>query len=282
MARLRGTSAPLPQGQDAWPLLNEQVYGSHARGGNTGRPDPALVAGWSWERAFGRAAPLFLEVGFNRGKFITALAERFPDHNVVGIEIRRKFAWRLSQLTAAAGGPAHLRLLWGDAKVLLADLFGPGSLQGMFITFPDPWWKRRHSKRRLVDTRFAEELAERVAVGGAVWVKSDVELIAHEIRDALLARPEFGALTPFAQDDLPLTYRETSCVRHGLPVIRFRVTRLDVPFAGRLDALYAAEEAARALRPEAPPEGYVEPPLEDADTHEDTDADADADTAGDA
>lgn len=262
MPRLRGNSAPLPQGQEAWPLLNERVYGSNAVGGNSGRPNPELVAQWSWERAFERAAPLFLEVGFNRGKFITALAERFPDHNVVGIEIRRKFAWRLTQLTAAAQGPKNLRLLWGDAKILLNDIFGPASLQGMFITFPDPWWKRRHSKRRLVDTRFAEELAERVAVGGRVWVKSDVEMIADEIRDALLARPEFGGLTPFAQDDLPLTYRETSCVKYGLPVHRFYVTRLDVPFAGRIDALYDAEEAARALRPEAPPEGYVEPPLE--------------------
>ncbi len=276
MPRLRGPSIALPQGQGSWPLLNEQVYGSNDRGGNSGTPDPERVAAWSWERAFGRAAPLFLEVGFNRGKFITGLAERFPDHNVVGIEIRRKFAWRLTQLTSAAGAPTNLRLLWGDAKVLLNDIFGPSSLQGMFITFPDPWWKRRHNKRRLVDTRFAEELAERVAVGGAVWVKSDVEMIAHEIRDALLARPEFGELTPFAQDDLPLTYREASCLKHGLPIHRFRVTRLDVPFAGRIESLYEAEEAARALRPEEPPEGYVEPPLgahDEPDEHDEHDAD---------
>ena len=124
-----------------------------------------------------------LEVGFNRGKFITELAERFPDHNVVGIEIRKRFVVRLAQVVGAAGYPRNLRVAWGDAKVLLPALFTPNSISAMFITFPDPWWKKRHEKRRLVDTQFAAGIAERLTEGGVIWVKSDVPMIADEIRE---------------------------------------------------------------------------------------------------
>lgn len=255
MPRLRGPAIALPQGPDAWPLLNEKIYGTIEAGGPSAQPVSELVEAWRWEEAFGREAPLLLEVGFNRGQFLKGLAERFPEHNVVGIEIRRKFVWRLAQMTAAAGGPKNLRVIWGDAKVVMATLFKPSSLEGMFITFPDPWWKRKHAKRRLVDTRFAEELAALVQVGGSVWVKTDVEMIAQEIEAALVSRPEFSAPIAFEREELPLTYRETSCVKYGLPVHRFRVQRLDVPFQGRIEALYeeerrAREEAARVARAE--------------------------------
>ena len=245
MSRLRGPSIILPRGDDAWPLLNEKIYGDLESGGPSASPVEELVAEWDWEKAFDREAPLMLEVGFNRGKFITGLAERFPEHNVVGIEIRRKFVWRLAQVTSAKGAPRNLRVIWGDAKALMATIFGPASLDAMFVTFPDPWWKRRHAKRRVVDTRFAEELAERVKVGGRVWVKTDVEMIADEIRAALVSRPVFGEAISFEQDELPLTYRETTCLKYGLPVHRFYVERLDVPFAGRIDRLYEEEERAR-------------------------------------
>jgi tRNA (guanine-N7-)-methyltransferase len=245
MSRLRGPAIALPEGEEAWPLLNEKIYGSPTAGGPSASPVEELVARWDWAEAFGRNAPLMLEVGFNRGKFLTGLAERFPEHNVVGIEIRRKFVGRLAQLTASKGSPENLRVIWGDAKELMATIFGPASLDAMFVTFPDPWWKRRHAKRRLVDTRFAEELAERVQVGGRVWVKTDVEMIADEIRSALIARPEFGEAHTFERDELPLTHRETTCVKYGLPVHRFYVERLDVPFAGRIESLYEEEERSR-------------------------------------
>ena len=234
MPRLRGPAIALPPPEERWPFLNELVFGDPELGGQHRSPQPNALP-WSWEAAFGRDAPLMLEVGFNRGKFITALAEQFPDRNVIGIEIRKRYGLRLTQQVGAAGEPRNLRVIWGDAKILLPQLFTPGSLHDMFITFPDPWWKKRHEKRRLVDTRFAAEIAERLCTGGHVWVKSDVPMISDEIREALVARPELGDLVPFEQSDLPLTHRETSCVKHGLPVYRFRLTRNDVPFTGYPD-----------------------------------------------
>ena len=231
MPRLRGPALQLPPPEQRWPLLNEQIYGDVHRGGQHVGPIAEALP-WSWNAAFGREAPLMLEIGFNRGKFITALAERFTDHNVVGIEIRKRFGIRLTQLIGKAGHPENLRVIWGDAKVLLPVIFEVGSLSAMFITFPDPWWKKRHEKRRLVDTQFAAEIAEKLKPGGQIWIKSDVSMIADEIKEALIARPEFDAPEPFARDDLPLTHREQSCIRQGLPIHRFRLTRNVIDFTG--------------------------------------------------
>lgn len=231
MPRLRGPAISLPPSEERWSYLNEAIFGDPDQGGFQRAPMERALP-WSWDKAFDRSAPLMLEIGFNRGRFITALAEQYPENNVVGIEIRKRFGIRLAQQLATAGGPRNLRVIWGDGKVLMNALFQPESIHDMFVTFPDPWWKKRHEKRRLVDTQFAAELAERLCVGGHVWVKSDVPMISEEIKEALISRPELGSLTSFEQDDLPLTHREASCVKKGLPVYRFRLTRNDLPFTG--------------------------------------------------
>ena len=78
----------------------------------------------------------------------------------------------------------------------------------------------------------AHRIAEKLQKGGYIWVKSDVAMIAEEIKEALVARPELGNLVSFEQDDLPLTHRERSCIKNGLPIHRFRLTRNAEPFAG--------------------------------------------------
>ena len=231
MPRLRGPAIQLPPPEQRWAFLNEAIYGDPLVGGHHRQPQDSAFP-WSWEKTFGRTAPLMLEVGFNRGRFITELAQRNPHHNVVGIEIRRRFGIRLAQQCGMNDDPKNLRVIWGDAKILLPKLFGVGSLSDMFVTFPDPWWKKRHAKRRLVDTNFAAEIAEKLQKGGYIWVKSDVAMIAEEIKEALVARPELGDLVSFEQDDLPLTHRERSCIKNGLPIHRFRLTRNAEPFAG--------------------------------------------------
>lgn len=231
MPRLRGPAIELPPPEKRWAFLNEAIYGSPLRGGHHQQPQENALP-WSWELAFERNAPLMLEVGFNRGRFITELAERNPDKNVIGIEIRRRFGIRLAQMCGEAEGPKNLRVIWGDAKILMPKIFAPSSLSDMFVTFPDPWWKKRHAKRRLVDTHFAAEIAEKLESGGQIWVKSDVAMIAEEIKEALIARPELDSLVSFEQDDLPLTHRERSCIKHGLPIHRFRLTRNELTFTG--------------------------------------------------
>jgi hypothetical protein len=178
MPRLRGPAPAEPTGDAAWPILNDRLFGAQVRGGHSMVPDPAAVP-VDWDAVFGE------------------LAERWPDHDHVGVELRRRFCWRLAQQMAAADGPRNVRLVWADAKLVIPAAFAPGSLQAIFINFPDPWWKRRHSKRRLVDLDFATVLTDRLALGGHVWVKSDVPAIAEEIREALVAVDRLGEPAPF-------------------------------------------------------------------------------------
>jgi tRNA (guanine-N7-)-methyltransferase len=243
MPRLRGPAIQLPPQEKRWAFLNESIYGDPLVGGHHKQPLDEVLP-WSWEKAFGRQAPLMLEVGFNRGRFITELAHRNPDHNVVGIEIRRRFGILLARQCGLADDPKNLRVIWGDAKILLPKLFAAGSLSDMFVTFPDPWWKKRHEKRRLVDTQFAAEISEKLQAGGHIWVKSDVAMIADEIKEALISRPELGKLVPFEPDDLPLTHRERACIKKGLPIQRFRLTRNHSPFTGYAETHIHTDESS--------------------------------------
>ncbi|MCA9545493.1 MAG: tRNA (guanosine(46)-N7)-methyltransferase TrmB [Myxococcales bacterium] len=222
---MRGPVQDEPQGPT---LLNTHLFGAPTIGGNnvTVRPE---VLPFDWGQAFGREAPRTLEIGFNRGKFLSELALRWPDHDHIGIEIRRRYCWRLANLLDR--DPEHggnVRLVWADAKRVTADLLPPGSLHAIFVNFPDPWWKRRHEKRRLVQPEYAQELRDLLAVGGAVWVKSDVAAIAEEIDASLAGTPGFEGPEPFGPDDLPFTYREAKCVKAGMPIHRFRYRRVAV------------------------------------------------------
>ncbi len=223
MPRVRGPAPNRPEGETAWPLLNERVFGAVDRGGNHTLPLPEAHE-LDLAAIFGRAAPVTYEIGFNRGRFLRALAARWPDHDHLGVEIRRRYAWKVCQEMAGAGGPRNVRLLWADAK-LVGPCFAPGRFAHVFINFPDPWWKRRHARRRLVDTDFASDLAARLAPGGSVWVKSDVPAIADEIAAGLRACGSFDAEVEFSAEDLPPSYRESRCLKAGLPITRFRATR---------------------------------------------------------
>lgn len=226
MPRIRGHLTEKPDGPTAWPILNGLLFGDQSIGGHdvSVRTD---VLPLDWADIFGRVAPMSLEIGFNRGRFLTSLAAQRPEENFVGIEIRRRYCWRLAQLMAKdAQEPGNLRIIWADAKAVSRVIFGESVLDNVYVTFPDPWWKKRHAKRRLVDTRFGAELAGLLKPGGILWVKTDVEPLALEIREALAAQDNLSAPEPYKQDDLPLTHRETNCIRDGLPIWRFAVTRL--------------------------------------------------------
>lgn len=227
MARLRGAPVHRPVGAEGWPLLNERLFGSHAAGGQHCPFQPGALP-WSWAETFEGEGPLCLEIGFNRGHFLTQLAQRWPHARIVGIEIRQKFAWRLTHLIAKDDeGPRNVRLLWADARQTVPEIFAPQSVQHIFINFPDPWWKARHAKRRLVSEDFAQILYRVLAPGGRIWVKSDVQAIADEIEESLAACPGLSPKLPFGEADLPPTYRELRCLREGLPIIRYWVERAE-------------------------------------------------------
>jgi len=179
-----------------------------------------------WGQVFGRKAPLSLEIGFNRGRFLCAMAERYPQQDFVGIEVRQKFCWRLANdLGRDLREPGNIRIIWADAKVVSKVIFGSGVLDNIYITFPDPWWKTRHAKRRLVDTDFAAHLVALLRPGGQIWVKSDVPAIAGEIADSLATVASLTPARAFEESALPLTHREVKCLEQDIPIIRFVAVR---------------------------------------------------------
>lgn len=224
MARLKAASVSVPEGDAARPLLNTRLFGDNTKGGHDTAPNPEALP-VPWGEVFGRQAPLALEIGFNRGVFLQGLSEAWPDHNIVGVELRRRYPYYVAHQIHEQGGFENLRLIWGDAHLVVPAVFEAGSLEAIFINFPDPWWKKRHIKRRLVNTRYAQILAEKLAPGGRIWVKSDVPMIANEIQEALESVPTLQGPTPFGEADLPFTAREHKCVAKGMPIVRYSFTR---------------------------------------------------------
>src|SRR3989442_6254063 len=171
-----------------------------------------------WKRDFGRDAPLELEIGPGRGGFALDRAARHPEIDLVVIEARR-WDCELIRARALKRGLRNLMVLHGDARLLLPRLFPPRSLAGLHVQFPDPWWKRRHYKRRLVDVDFAVQARRLLAPGATVDFRTDVAAYAREGERTWL-QAGFERLP----DEPPevLSTRERRYAVTGQPVFRAR------------------------------------------------------------
>ena len=136
-----------------------------------------------WDAVFGFSGPLELEIGSGHGGFASAYASKYPTIRLVAIEKRRKYA-NETATRAQRRGLQNVTVLCADAQFVVPRLFVPGSLAAVHIHFPDPWWKRKHYRRRLVTDRFAEMLFEKLGRGGYVDARTDVDERALEIARA--------------------------------------------------------------------------------------------------
>ena len=157
------------------------------------RVDPGAVREKGWRALFAgdlaEPLPLVLEVGFGRGEFLLDLAARSPGVAHVGIDYSRKRVLKMARRLARAE-VANVRLLHATAEQALAELFEPGSLAGAWINFPDPWPKKRHQRRRLLQPAFVRALAQRLVPGGDLHVATDHADYAEQIDAVLAAEPE--------------------------------------------------------------------------------------------
>lgn len=137
---------------------------------------------------FGRQAPRVLEIGFGTGEALLEMAEADAAHDFVGIEVHEPgIGHLLDQL--AKRGLANVRVIRGDAAELVPVAFVPGSLERVLVYFPDPWPKKRHHKRRLLQADLVAMLAARLRPGGLLHVATDWEDYAHEALTVLEAEP---------------------------------------------------------------------------------------------
>lgn len=137
---------------------------------------------------FGRQAPVRAEIGFGNGESLLALAERNPDVNFLGIEVHRPGIGRLLQ-ELAARDISNVRVICADAKIVLEHAIPPDSLDAIYLFFPDPWPKKRHHKRRLVQPDFTVLVTTRLRVGGCLHFATDWEDYASHALVALTATP---------------------------------------------------------------------------------------------
>ena len=137
---------------------------------------------------FGRAAPKILEIGFGMGETTAEIAAAHPENDYLGVEVHTPGVGSLLNRVAALG-LANVRVIQHDAVEVLEHMVAPESLDGVHLFFPDPWPKKRHHKRRLIQAPFARLLAVRLRPGGYVHAATDWEGYATWILEVLSAEP---------------------------------------------------------------------------------------------
>ena len=144
---------------------------------------------------FGRSAPRAAEIGFGNGEHLLQLAAAQPARDFLGIEVHRAGVGRLLHALAARG-LGNVRIICHDAVEVLAQQLAPGSLEEMLILFPDPWPKKRHHKRRLIQPDFAALAASRLAAGGILRLATDWEPYAVHMLETLAGCAALENLDP--------------------------------------------------------------------------------------
>lgn len=174
--------------------------------------------------------PLHLDIGCGRGRFLLEMAQQQPDWNFLGLEIREPLVEQANERRNELEF-SNLHYLFCNANITLKSLLASlpmGVLQRVTIQFPDPWFKRRHQKRRVVQPALVEAIAQFLGSSGEVFLQSDVEAVVLEMRDRFDAHPGF---TRQHQDwlltnPMPVpTEREASTLERGEPVYRSLFTR---------------------------------------------------------
>jgi tRNA (guanine-N7-)-methyltransferase len=165
---------------------------------------------------FGRNAPLVVEIGFGMGQATAQIAAMQPGTDFIGIEVHAPGVGALLQRIDEAG-LANLRLVRHDAVAVLEQMIAPASLAGVQVFFPDPWHKKKHHKRRLIQPAFVALIASRLAPGGRLHCATDWQPYAEQMLAVLTAepslantcegfapRPDYRPLTKFEQRGLSL------------------------------------------------------------------------------
>lgn len=170
--------------------------------------------------------PLVIEIGFQLGEFAAAFCPANPGVRYVGFEVRKKYCEEADAL-AVKNGIQNATFCLVDAREMLREVVPPGSLDQLLVFFPDPWWKPRHIKKRLLTADFVADAAELLRPGGRLLLKTDVPGYADWAQGVMAADPHFHVerlADPTAQ--LPVTLRERRCKFHGYPTFAVQATRL--------------------------------------------------------
>lgn len=165
---------------------------------------------------FGRQAPLVLEIGFGNGESLVQQAAEHPDKDFIGIEVHEPGVGHCL-IKAREAGISNLRVVMHDAIEVLAERLSPRCLSRVNLYFPDPWPKKRHHKRRILQPAFLDLVADRLAAGGSLHVATDWANYAEHIDELLEQTDRFSCIERREHDgDAPLDRPPTKFERRGL------------------------------------------------------------------
>jgi tRNA (guanine-N7-)-methyltransferase len=186
-----------------------------------------------WREVFGNDHPVELEVGFGKGLFLVRAAQAHPEINFVGVEIVRQYqlftATRLAKRSLR-----NVRVACADVRLFLPRTVAAESLQAVHVYYPDPWWKKRHHKRRVFTAEFVAECVRILRPGGQLHAVTDVEEYATVMTALLSEQPALRPLPPPSEKeplhDLDyLTNFERKFRKQGKPIFRMRYEKLPAP-----------------------------------------------------
>jgi tRNA (guanine-N7-)-methyltransferase len=129
---------------------------------------------WKPAQLFGREAPLEVEVGSGKGLFLQNAAQNYPEHNFLGIEVAHKYA-RFTAARLAKRGLTNAIAMQGDGLKLFREIIPDNSLAAVHVYFPDPWWKKRHHKRRVLSAEFVADVYRTLVSNGRFHFWTDVK-----------------------------------------------------------------------------------------------------------
>ncbi len=168
------------------------------------------------DATFERSAPRILEIGFGNGETLAEIAKNHPDNDYLGIEVHRPGVGHLLQRIEEQG-ITNLRVMSEDAVEIMEKQIPDGSLDALYLFFPDPWHKKKHHKRRQVNPAWAQLVRRKLKLGGRLHMATDWENYAEQMRDVLNAAEGFRNTSTTGDYVSKPDYRpETKFERRGL------------------------------------------------------------------
>jgi tRNA (guanine-N7-)-methyltransferase len=192
-----------------------------------------LVPPFDLEAWFGGVAPLEVEVGSGKGLFLAGAASACPTHHFLGIEIAHKYAEFIAARLVRQN-LTNARVLEGDGLRFFREFLPDNYLEAVHVYFPDPWWKLRHRKRRVLNEPFVRDVERVLRPGGKLHFWTDVE--EYYLTSLELIRQSTTLRGPLAVDERPAahdldfhTHFERRTRKAGLPVYRSEFCKLSMP-----------------------------------------------------
>jgi tRNA (guanine-N7-)-methyltransferase len=165
-----------------------------------------------------------MEIGFGMGEATALIARDFPDTGFFAVDVHRPGVGKLFSLIKEHQ-LQNLRVIQGDAHLVLHDMFDDASLDGVHLFFPDPWPKKRHNKRRIVNENFLQQVASKVKPGGFLHIATDWVPYAEWIDEVFAASTLFSGGRVARPDWRPLTRFEGQGITKDHQVNDFRFTK---------------------------------------------------------